>query len=268
MLVLMKNKGFIFVLLLVSVGLGIALIVVNKEAADQRKDAAQNSATASNTIVSVKRQLEESETVNQTLETNLTAARADFSNKLAVSEANLHSTEANLDKAVAEAKAEAKAQTDSNAVALAQRDGKIAELESDNQALDTEAASLRIAITNVQARIAATQAKLAKSEGDKAFLLKELKVLQDEEGDMEKKFNNITSVRDQLRKLKSEAAIARRLDWIRRGINDSFKDKGGELLIRHSANVPPATNSGAAVELRERGGVKIQTPPATNAPPK
>jgi chromosome segregation ATPase len=264
MLALMNNKGLIFVLLLVSVGLGIALIVVNKEAADQKKDADEKSVVASNQVVSVKRQLDDLESVNQTLDTNLAAARADFSNKLALSDANLRTTEASLEKAVAEAKAEAKAQADSNAVVLAQRDAKISELESENQSLDKEAASLRIAITNVQARIVATQEKLAKSQGDQAFLLKELKILQDEEADMEKKFNNIAAVREQLHKLKTEAAIDRRLDWMRRGMSDSFMPKGGELLIQHSRPAAPPASSGAVVELRQSGGVKIQT----NAPPK
>jgi len=260
----MNNKGIIFVLLLVSVGLGIALIVVNKEAADQRSEAAQNSATASNTIVSVKRQVDELQTVNQTLETNLATTRTDLSNKLTLAEANLHTAEANVQKTAAEAKARA----DSNAAALAQRDEKISELESENQSLDNEAAKLRVGITNVQARIAATQQKLAKSEGDRAFLLKELKVLQDEEADMETKFNNIAAVRDQLHKLKEEAAIARRLDWMRRGVDASFIQKGGEVLTQHSPpGGIPATN-GANVELREHRGGKDQTPPPTDAPPK
>jgi chromosome segregation ATPase len=264
MFMLMSNKGLIFVLLLVSVGLGIALIVVNKEAADQRNQAAANSIAASNQIVSVKSQLQELQSVNQTLETNLASTRIDYSNKLAASEANLRTTEANLAKAAAEAKAQA----DSNAVAVAQRDEKISELESENLSLDKEAASLRVSITNVQARIAATQQKLAKSEGDQAFLLKELKVLQAEEAEMEKKFNDITAVREQLRTLKTEAAIARRLDWMRRGVNDSFIQRGGELLVQHSSSPPPAESSGSAVELRQGGGVNIQTPAPTNGPPK
>ncbi|HEV7926616.1 MAG TPA: hypothetical protein VGR14_14755 [Verrucomicrobiae bacterium] len=259
----MNNKGIIFVLLLVSVGLGIALIVVDKEAADQRSEAAQDSATASNTIVSVKKQLDELQTVNQTLETNLAATRTEFSNKLTATEANLRATEANLEKTAAEAKAQA----DANAAALAQRDQKISELEGENQSLDKEAANLRVSITNVQARIAATQEKLAKSEGDRAFLLKELKVLQDEEADMEKKFNSITAVREQLHKLKEEAAIARRLDWMRRGVDSTFVH-GSELLIQHSTPAAAGASGSANLELRQNGGANAQTPPSTNAPPK
>jgi chromosome segregation ATPase len=261
---LMKNKGLIFVLLLVSVGLGIALVIVKKDATEQQQEAEQKSVVASNQVVSVKKQLEESETVNQTLETNLASARLDFSNKLAVSDASLRTAEGNLEKAMAEAKTQA----DSNALVMAQRDQKITTLENQNQTLDKEAESLRSAITNVQTRIAATQEKLAKSQGDKVFLLQELKTLQAEKEDMDKKLHDVTYVRGLLHDLKTEVAIARRLDWIRRGMYASYMKKGGEVLMEHQQPLPPPATNGANVELRERGGVKIQTLPATNAPPK
>jgi chromosome segregation ATPase len=253
MLRLMKDKGPILVLLLVAVGLGIALIVINKEAADQAKDSADSLAVASNTVTSVKKQMAELQVVNQTLESNLTATRTDFSNKISLADANLRTTEADLEKTVAEAKAESKAAAD----AVAQRDEKITELENRNEALDKEAASLHVAITNLDAKIATTQIKLAKSEGDRTFLLNELKALQAEKLELEQKFNNIADVREQLHKLKQEAVVARRLDWIRRGMYDSFTSRGGQLAPASSANV----------ELKQSGGVKIQTTP-TNAPPK
>jgi chromosome segregation ATPase len=244
------------------------LIVVNKGASDQRSKAAQNSATASNTIVSVKKQMDELETFKQNLETNLAATQSDFSNARAVSEANLRTAEANLEKVMAEAKATAKAQADSNTLVLAQRDEKISQLESENQSLDKEAASLRNSITNVQSSIAVTQEKLARSQGDQTFLLKELKGLQQQEKDMDKKLHDVTYVRELLHQLRSENAIARRLDWMRRGIYATFNEKGGERLMDHSPSVPPPGNSGATVELKEHGGVKIQAPTPTNAPPK
>jgi hypothetical protein len=49
----------------------------------------------------------------------------------------------------------------------------------------------------------------------------------------------------------------------------SFIQKGGEQLTQHAAAVVPSeASSGATVELRQGGGVKIQTPASTNAPPK
>jgi len=264
----MKDKGPILVLLLVAVGLGIALIVVNKEAADQAKEAADSLAVASNTVTSVKKQMAELLTVNQTLESNLTTVRTDFSNKMALADANLRTTEADLEKAVAEAKAETKAVAESNTVTLAERDQKIAELESHSESMDKESAALHVAITNLDTRIATTQEKLARSEGDRTFLLNELKTLQAEKLTLENKFNNITDIREQLHKLKVEAAIARRLDWMRRGMYSSFTEKGGELLIHPLPVVPPSDSTGANVELKQSGGVKIQTLPPTNAPPK
>jgi chromosome segregation ATPase len=254
MLFWMKDKGPILVLLLVAVGLGIALIVINKEAADQARDASASLATASNTVVSVKKEMNELQVVNQTLESNMAAARTDYSNKMALADANLRSTEADLEKAVAEAKAEGKALADSNAVALSERDQKISELESRNEAMDKETSSLHVALTNLDARIAATQEKLAKSEGNRDVLLNELMMLQLEKAEMESRFNDITEVRHQLRKLKAEAALARRLDSMRKGMYGSFKEN--------------SASSGANIELNQSGGVKIQTNSPGNAPPK
>jgi hypothetical protein len=49
---------------------------------------------------------------------------------------------------------------------------------------------------------------------------------------------------------------------------DSFKAKGGEVLIQPSPQAPAPGSSGANVELKQGGGVKIQTSPNTHAPPK
>jgi chromosome segregation ATPase len=268
MLVVMNNKGPVLVLLLVAVGLGIALVVVNKQAADRAKEDAYNLTVSSNNAVSYQKRLTESETVNQTLETNLGATRADFSNKLSVAESNLRSAEASLEKAVAEAKAEARAVADSNAIVLAQRDQKISDLENQNGALDKQSAALRVAITNLDTRIAATQEKLAKSEGDRAFLTKELKLLKAEKADLEKRFNNLADVSEQLRKLKMEAAVDHRLDRQRRSIDATFKESGAELALHPMPSNGPPESSGPKVELREHGGANIQLPPSTNAPPK
>jgi len=264
----MKDKGLILVLLIVAVGLGIALVVVNKRAADERKEAAGNLVVQSNTVVSVKKSLAEAEAVNQALETNMAAIRADYSNKLALSDANLRSAEAALEKVKEEAKAETKAQADTDAAALAERDKKIADLEGRNQELDKQAAELGSAITNLQKRIELTQSKLDKSEGDRDLLLKELKSLQAAKEDLEKRFNTIAELRTQLSKLRTEEIIARRLDWMRRGVYTTGGEKGGERLIHPSPLYSPGAGSGANVEIGRHGPAKIQQNPPTNAPPK
>jgi chromosome segregation ATPase len=265
----MKDKGLILVLLLVAAGLGVALIVVNKKSDDERKDLTAHLVVASNEIVSAKKDKAELQTVNQTLESKLASVSADYSNKLALSEANLRSAEANLEKITSEAKAEAAAQAEKDAALIAQKDKKISDLESRNQELDKQAAELHAAITNLQSQIAATQNKLSKAVKDRDLLLNELKTLQAKKDDLEKQFNNIAAMREQLRKLKIEQVIARRLDWMRRGVTTGMSEKGGQRLMNHSAAPAPAGSPGANVELRQQGGVTIkQLPPATNAPAK
>jgi len=266
MLTEMKDKGLILVLLIVAAGLGVALIVVNNRAAEERKESSASLTGLSNIVVSKEKTLAELQTVNQTLETNMAALRSDYSNKVALSDANLHSTEAALEKVKAEAKAEAKAQADTAAAALAERDKKIANLESQNTDLDKQAADLRFAITNLQAQITLTQGKLDKSEGNRDLLLKELKSLRADKEELERRFDSIAALRAQLRKLRTDDVLARRLDWIRRGVTASTVERGGERLM-HAAP-PPSSGSGANVELGPNGAIKIQQNPPTNAPPK
>jgi chromosome segregation ATPase len=253
----MKDKAPIIVLIIVAVGLGVALIVVNNKANDEKERASERIKTLSNTIDSKQTSLEEQQAVNRALETNLSTTTADYSNKLSASEAQLASTAANLTKV----QAEAKAQADAAAAELAQRDKKISDLEGQNQELDKQSVELRGSITNLEGQIAMTEKKLSASEGDRDFLVKELKRLQAEKADLERKFNDLAILREQVHKLKEELSIARRLDWIRRGIYETFNEKGGERLMHPVHPVPPATNTPSLnVELRQDGGARIVAP--------
>ena len=97
--------------------------------------------------------------------------------------------------------------------------------------LDKESADLRSSITNLECQIAVTQKKLAASEGDRAALIKELKELQAKKDELEKRFNDLAALKEQVHKLKEELSIARRLDWIRRGIYEALNEKGGQRLM-------------------------------------
>ncbi|MGA2176222.1 MAG: hypothetical protein ABSH38_14700 [Verrucomicrobiota bacterium] len=265
MLPVVKDKAPIIVLITVALGLAVGLIVVNYKASQEKQQADANIKVLSNTVVSTRASLAESQAVNQTLETNLAATKAEDSNKLALSEANVRAVEAELGKA----KAEAKAQAEADATTLAQRDKKIAELQDQNVDLDKQSAELRGTITSLDSQIAATQKKLAEAQGDRTLLLAELKRLQARQAELEKKFHDLTALRLQIRKLKQEADMARQLDWMRRGIYQSLEEKGGEHLIKHPTNAPaPDTNATLNVELRQNGAVKIQTSPPTNSPAK
>jgi chromosome segregation ATPase len=258
----MKDKAPIIVLIIVAAGLGLGLIVVNNKAHREKQELYDALSVQSNTVTTIKTSLAEQQAVNQTLETNLAATRADYSNKLTLSDANLRSAEENIEKL----KAEAKAQTDSYSADIAKRDKKISDLENQNQDLDKQAADLRDHISGLQSQIAVTQDKLARSEGDREFLLKELKRLQAEKIVWESRFNDLNVLRAQVHKLKDELAQARNLDWIRRGIYGSLHERGAERLAHPTYTPPPATNSALKVELHQTGQTNIVAPPPGGIP--
>lgn len=261
----MKAKIPIIILILVCVGLGIGLIMQNKQHTQENQTWEAANKTLSNNWTRTEANLEEQKVVNLTLKSNLDATTTDYSNKLTAAEANLATTSANLTKAQAEAKAAAEAA----AAEIAAREKKINELEVQNQTLDKQAGDLRTSITGLEGQISATEKKLAASEGDRVFLLKELKRLQDEKAEMEKKFNDLVVLREQVHKLKEELSISRRLDWIRRGIYGSGTiEKGGERLIRSTSSTPVATstNHDLNVEIKQDGTTKIQGAAPTNVP--
>jgi chromosome segregation ATPase len=261
----MKDKAPIIVLFIVIVGLGLALIVVNNKNTTEREIADSNIKTLSNNWTSVRASLDEQQSVNRALETNLTATTTEYSNKLAARDAQLAGIQADL----AKAQAEAKTQAEAAAAEVAQRDKRIAALENQNLELDKQSTDLRGSIVNLESQISATQKKLAASEGDRTALIKELKELQAKKDELEKRFNDLVALKEQVHKLKEELSVVRHLDWIRRGIYEALNEKGGEKLAHAGRTVPPVTNSTLNVELKQNGEVKIQTPaPATNAPAK
>src|SRR5207253_5788667 len=108
------------------------------------------------------------------------------------------------------------------------------------QALDKQAIDLSASITNLTLQIADTQKRLDASEGDKAFLEKELKRLMAEKAELERQFNDLTVLRAQVSKLKEELSIARRLEWIRQGLFASTEQKGAQKLMQGVTATPQA----------------------------
>src|SRR5665213_2354795 len=124
----MKAKAAIIFLILVALGLGAALIVLNDHATKEKNDLDAQIVNRSNEIAVVQTKLEEQRSVNKALETNIIVVKSDYSNKLSAAEADLATTSGNLAKAQAEAKAAA----ESAAAEMAQRDKKITDLEGQN----------------------------------------------------------------------------------------------------------------------------------------
>lgn len=259
---IMKAKVALIILIVIALGLGIGLTVVKQQAARERVEAGDRISVLSDNLEHARRDLEQERSDKMLLETNLADTRTEFSNKLTATEAALNTTAATLTKAQADSKASAEAA----AAEIAARDKKISDLEVQNQSLDKTAADLRLSITGLEDKIASTEKKLLASEGDRNFLIKELKRLQTEKADLEKKFNDLAVLRDQVRKLRDEMDLSRRLDWLRRGLYATAGSKGGERLINTTA--VPQTNNLLNVELRQDGGVRIQSTQTTNPPAK
>jgi predicted RNase H-like nuclease (RuvC/YqgF family) len=177
----------------------------------------------------------------------------DFSNQIA--KANIH-IEASLQSAQQQ---------------ITNRDERIADLEARNLVLDQRATSLSNAIAELDTQINLTRAKLAASETNNAFLDSELKQQIAEKAALERKFNDLAQVRAQVRKLRDDLLIARRLEWMREGIDPNKPLKGGQLLMQRSTSAKHAAPAAGSqlynlnVEVGSDGSVHV-IPPPTNAP--
>jgi len=259
----MKNRMGIIFLILICVGLSIGLIWSQKQAGDRRMADAASIGSFSNKWQEAQSQLLRQETVNAELETLLESRNEQL--KTVTNE--IAQVTAELTKAQAELKATQEAIRERDEAI--KRDEKIAKLETQNEALDERAIELANSITNLNLQIAQTRQKLAASEGDKAFLEKELQRLISEKAELERKFNDIAALRAQVAKLREEMNVARRLEWIRKGIYAANERKGAELLMDHSAAARPARKPAydLNVEVSADGTVRVIPSGTNNAAP-
>lgn len=151
---------------------------------------------------------------------------------------------------------------------------RIAALETQNQALDQKAAELSVTLTNLTEQIVDTERKLVESETNNAFLSQELKRQIDEKTELQRKFTTLSIVRGQVKRLKDELYIQKRMEWTRRGIG-IFGHKQTPLVTAHPAtNLPPGPpHYDLNVEVSSDGSVHVipttttNTPATTNSPP-
>lgn len=249
----MKNLIGVIILAAVCIGLGVVLFTSKKQAEDEKRSTTNTILNLSNDVVKTSADLTEQVQVNTMLSNDLTKARSEFgtlTNTFTQVAGNLKKTEVSLK---------------ATQTALAERDQKIASLETQNRELDEKAIDLSAALTNLTVQINDTQRKLDASEGDKAFLEGELKRLMVEKAELERQFNDLDTLRRQVAQLKADLSIARRLDWIRKGIGFSDEQKGATKLM----NVKPHTDNTNVydlnVEVNADGSVKV-IPGLTNAP--
>lgn len=258
----MKAKTAIVILVLLSLGLLGGVLYRHNTAVTEKRADDDRIRYLSNQWTETSAKLSAQVDVNNNLTTSLQTKTAD----LEKTAAQLTETRTELGKTEAEVKA-TKEQVEAAKVEVAKRDARISELENANLVLDKQAGEMKTALGDLEGKIADTQKKLAASEGDREFLLKELKRLQAEKADLERRFSDLVVLREQVKKLKEELAISRRLEWIRKGLYGSTPKKGAELLqggITQPA-AGPKTNATLNVELKRDGSATIVAP--TNAPP-
>ena len=263
----MKNRIGVIVLALVCIGLGIALIAIKKQASEQQHQDADKIDALSNNWTQTRAKLDEQTQVAAMLEKDIEGQRKAFgelTNNFSLVSANLSETSSKLTQTATALEASQKE--------VAKREAKITELETQNQQLDKQALDLSTAITNLTVQINDTQRKLAASEGDKAFLEKELKRLKADKAELERQFNDLTVLRAQVAKLKEELNLARRIEWIRQGLFANSDQKGAQKLMQGltPAHTAPAQVPKPAydlnVEVNADGSVKVIPPVQTNSP--
>lgn len=252
-------KAIATILVLLSLGLGVALYLRHKDVVVLRQNV-QELATATNDLhkrlMQTCKELDEQQQVTRNLESTVAALKQDLantSNKLITTAAELAKAQQERQAAEQAAKAE-----------IERRDAQITQLSQQTNALTIRMDELTAAINKLAANIAETERKLAAAEGDREFLLKELKRLQAEKAELERQFNDLKALRTQIAKLKEELSISRRLEWIRLGIYGSQSQKGAEKLLATAAAAAPRTNYGLKVELRQDGTATVVTNPPPN----
>ena len=268
----MKNRIGIIVLVVLCLGLGIGLIASRKQASDQGRADSDRIDVLSNKWVKTSSDLEEQKQVAAMYEKDLDAqkrALGDLSNDFTKISNDLSQTSARL--------ATTEATLKTNQEELVKRDARITELENQTQDLNKQASDLSTQLTNLTTQITETQRKLDASEGDKAFLEKELKRLIAEKAELERQFNDLTVLRAQVAKLKQEMNIARRLEWIREGLFARAEQKGAQQLMQGAGTGQAVTKTPKPaydlnVEVNADGSVKVippfsNLPQTTNSPP-
>lgn len=255
----MKATALSIVLLVLCAVLGGLLYVQQKRTVQQRAETVTNLASLSNELTKASSSLLDVTAQKTQLQTNLIEQAEQIqtiSNELI-----------SVTEKLARVEAEAKTAAQTAQEEVAKRDGKILDLEGQREDLTRKMGDLTNSISSLEQMIGATEKKLQASEGDRAFLLKELKRLQSEKAELEKQLNSLAFLREQVKKLREELSVQRKLDWIRRGILVGGTVKGAERLQQlNRMQAAAQSNYNLNVELRQDGTIKV-APTPTNSPP-
>jgi len=248
----------IVLLVLVGVGLGVTLLLRHNKAVEIKRTDEKRIVVLSNTVEVTKTKLDDKERLAIYLQDKLTIKTEELgstSNHLSKINAELARTKSEMQAAMEAARAE-----------IEKKDAQITQLTSQTNQLTMKMDDLTGAIDKLGKQIADTERRLTASEGDREFLLTELKRLQVEKAELERQFNDLATLRTQVAKLKEELTVSRRLEWLRMGIYGMQDKKGAELLMAKGGLAPKTNNFSLNVELKQDGGATILTNTATATP--
>ena len=202
----MKLKVVIVILAVACAGLGIALFATKKSADDQRTNDLTSITVFSNQVLEVTKHLDELGQVNLTLSNDLTSSQQ----QLTLSAAQLTQLSNSLAAASATL-ADTKTSLASSQELVTNLNTRIADLETQNKALDGQVIDLTNTIAQLAAQIEDTKNQLSVSETNRVFLQGELKKQLAVKAELEHKFNDLDELRGRTSGIRSGRYISAQL---------------------------------------------------------
>jgi chromosome segregation ATPase len=236
------------ILILACVGLVIALVMTQKNIDEQKRQKDAQIMDFSNQLVTANDELTDLRQVNLSLTNDLNSSREQLvllSNQVLTISGSLSNSDTQLKVA----------------------EDQISALQAQNDALDKQVAEASNTIVTMNAKIAAARTQLAESEKNSEFYHSEATNVQANYQDLQAKFKDLKTIRDQAKKLHNELVVERRLQWIREGKQPGNNVKGAQLLMARSwptNTLAPASHYNLSVEVDSSGAVHIVN--ETNAP--
>lgn len=259
----MNAKTWSIILVVIALNLGIGWFLTSRQARQNEAAAAARINSLSNSLVEATTRLTLEQKSVMVLRTNLVTQSIDLG--------ALSNRWTEVAELLAKSQADSRAAAEAAQVEIEKRDRQITDLEGEREGLTKQMEGLTSEIGTLRGRISDTEHKLAASEGDRAQLQRELRRMLSEKSELERKFNDLALLRDQVQKLKEEVSVARRADLTRRGLYGMDK-KGAQLLNegfrRPAVPAPtPGTEFPVEAELGTDGSIRVNTP-AVPSPPK
>jgi predicted RNase H-like nuclease (RuvC/YqgF family) len=246
----MNRKTAIAILVVACVVLAVSLIILQTMSSKQHESDANTILQFSNELDTANVNLNDTRQVNLQLNSDLATNRvlaAGLSNQLDETSQQLAGAQSNLQTAQLQ---------------ITNLDQHVSDLEAQNEVLDQRADELSNTIAQLNTQITDTQMKLAVSQTNNVYLEGELQKQVAQKEELQHKFNDLNDVRQQVRKLKTDALVARRLEWIREGVDPNNVQKGGQILVNHQVmtNVPAVNpNFNLNVEVGADGTIRVLT---------